>query len=183
MGDRLRAKSRPLPRRSQENDIGRLPLVRNRALSRPEAAAGPVLDGEVRAAMTTAGLRLGRLLRATGHHRDAPAVLRMSFDERAGTDRDTTFALQLELFELLADADRAMEAIEVLEQAFHRTRDTTGPEAGNYAQACEVLKHAWDLPSKRRRSSTSSVGSGTSTSVGPPVLSCRVLCRVGRRWR
>ncbi|RMI39361.1 caspase family protein [Streptomyces triticirhizae] len=163
--DRLRAKSRPAPQRSQENDVGRLPLVRNRALARPDAPAGPVVDADVRTAITAAGLRLGRTLRAAGRNRDALTVLRLAFDERDGSDRDTTFALQLELSELLADADRAKEAIEVLEQAFHQTHQTTGPEAvlvcrrlaellqesGNYVQACEVLKHALDLVESRSR--------------------------------
>ncbi|WP_062205211.1 caspase family protein [Streptomyces sp. NBRC 109706] len=163
LADRLRSRSRPSPRRSQENDIGRLPLVRNRARAAPDVPAGPVLDADVRTAMTAAGLRLGRLLRGSGRNRDALSVLRMAFDERVGSDRDTTFALQLELSELLADSGRAREAVEVLEQAFHQTRETTGPEAvqvcrrlaellqesGNHVQACEVLKHALDLVESR----------------------------------
>lgn len=159
LSDRLRAKNRPLPRRSQENDVGRLPLVRNRALAGAHAPAGPVLDSEVRAAMVSTGLGLARTLRAAGRNRDALPVLRLALAERAPLTDGGTFAVQLELSELLADTGRSREAIEVLEQAFHHTRGSTGPEAvlvcrrlaallqesGNHIQACEVLKHALDI--------------------------------------
>ncbi|MFF8810583.1 caspase family protein [Streptomyces pactum] len=159
LGERLRSKNRPLPQRSQENDIGRLPLVRNRARADDRGPAGPVLESEVRAAMVSTGLGLARTLRAAGRNRDALPVLRLALTERAPGSMGSTFAVQLELSELLADTGRSREAIEVLEQAFHHTRTTQGPEAvlvcrrlaallqesGNHIQACEVLKHALDL--------------------------------------
>ncbi|MEK8173250.1 hypothetical protein NKH77_43105 [Streptomyces sp. M19] len=41
LGERLGAKNRPLPQRSQENDIGRLALVRNRARATPRLRWAP----------------------------------------------------------------------------------------------------------------------------------------------
>ncbi|GAB2913691.1 caspase, EACC1-associated type [Streptomyces mayteni] len=157
--DRLQAKNRPAPQRSQENDVGRLPLVRNRASANGGGPAGPVLDSDVKTAMVASGLRLARLLRAGGRPGDALPILRLALRERGPRDRDGTFAVQLELSELLADSGQSREAIEVLEQAFHETHRTPGPEAvavcrrlaellqesGNHVQACEVLKHALDL--------------------------------------
>ncbi|MFF3750332.1 caspase family protein [Streptomyces sp. NPDC002018] len=159
LDERLRAKSRPQPQRSQENDIGRLPLIRNRARADHRFPAGPVLDVDVRAAMVAAGLKLARLLRSQGRNRDALPVLRLALEEQAPEGESNTFAVQLELSEVLADAGQMREAIEVLEQAFHQTHKTFGPEAvlicrrladllqesGNHIQACEVLKHALDL--------------------------------------
>jgi tetratricopeptide (TPR) repeat protein len=99
-------------------------------------------------------------LRSEGHNRDALPVLRMILDERTTSgEGNDSFAAQLELSDALADAGQLREAIEVLEQAFHRSRHTFGPEAvlvccrladllqesGNHIQACEVLKHALDL--------------------------------------
>ncbi|MFD8382678.1 caspase family protein [Streptomyces sp. NPDC059679] len=161
---RLRAKNRPLPQRRQENHIGRLPLVRNRARDTVRSPAGPVLDSDVRAAMVAAGLGLARRLRAVGRHRDALPVLRLALRERTPQGEDSTFAVQLELSELLADTGQTREAIEVLEQAFHQTHRSFGPEAvlvcrrladllqesGNHIQACEVLKHALDLAENGR---------------------------------
>ncbi|MFF7980486.1 hypothetical protein ACFZDK_15340 [Streptomyces sp. NPDC007901] len=49
---RLGARNRPRPQRSRENDVGRLPLVRNRARASRRAPAGPVIDAEVEAAMS-----------------------------------------------------------------------------------------------------------------------------------
>ncbi|MDT0342431.1 caspase, EACC1-associated type [Streptomyces litchfieldiae] len=160
LDERLRAKNRPQPQRSLENDIGRLPLIRNRARAGGHAPAGPVLDAEVRSAMVVAGLGLARLLRSAGRNRDAVPVLRLAAEEQTpGAEGNDTFAVQLELAEALAEAGRLREAIAVLEQAFHRTREMYGPEAvlvcrrladllqesGNHIQACEVLKHALDL--------------------------------------
>lgn len=158
LDQRLRAKNRPRPQRSQENDVGRLPLFRNRALA-DHSPAGPVVDADVRAAMTATGLSLARLLRAQGRTRDALPVLRLAMSEQTHDGNSNNFAVQLELSDVLADAGQIREAIEVLEHAFHRTRDTRGPEAvlvcrrladllqesGNHLQACEVLKHALDL--------------------------------------
>ncbi|MEC3992955.1 caspase family protein [Actinacidiphila sp. DG2A-62] len=155
---RLRAKNRPLPRRSQEDAVGRLPLVRNRAVAAEPGPAGPVLPHEVRSAMVASGLRLARRLRAAGRSRDALPILRLAMREGAGHGGGT-FAVQLELSELLADTGQVKEAVEVLEQAFAQTHTSAGPEAvlvcrrladllqesGNHIQACEVLKHALDL--------------------------------------
>ncbi|GAA2089731.1 hypothetical protein GCM10009759_12770 [Kitasatospora saccharophila] len=155
---RLRAKNRPQPQSVQENHVGRLPLVRNRARSaRPGTVAGPVLDADVRSALAVAGLNLSRLLRAVGRNRDALPVLRLALQESlSGGSDGSTLTVQLELADLLAETGNVREAIEVLEQAFHRTHHTFGPEAilvcrrladllqeaGNHLQACEVLKHA-----------------------------------------
>ncbi|MGD3108593.1 caspase, EACC1-associated type [Streptomyces sp. YGL11-2] len=166
LDERLRAKNRPLPQRSQENGVGRLPLARNRALARRRAPAGPVLDAEVRAAMVASGLSLARMLRATGNSRDALPVLRLALRERGPDGRGSLPAVQLELSELLAETGQIKEAIEVLEQAFHQTHQVYGPEAvlvcrrladllqesGNHIQACEVLKHALDLMETARHS-------------------------------
>ncbi|UED86613.1 hypothetical protein [Streptomyces profundus] len=81
----------------------------------------------------------------------------------SGSPGSSTFAPRLELSEPLADSGRAREAVEVLERAFHQTRETTGPEAvqvcrrlaeplqgsGSHVQACEVLIHALDLVDSR----------------------------------
>ncbi|WP_328461543.1 caspase family protein [Streptomyces sp. NBC_00448] len=156
---RLRAKNRPRPQRHQENNTGRLPLVRNRAAATEPVPAGPVLREEVRAAMLAAGLNLARLLRSVGRSRDALPVLRLALQEGAPGTGANNFAVQLELAELLADTGRSREAVEVLEQAFMETHKSFGPEAvqvcrrladllqesGNHIQACEVLKHALDL--------------------------------------
>ncbi|MEU8351429.1 caspase family protein, partial [Streptomyces sp. NPDC048845] len=153
LDQRLRAKRRPLPQRSQENNIGRLPIVRNRFHAGGGSPAGPVLDSDVRTAMVVSGLGLARMLRAAGRQRDALPVLRLALRERPPGE-DGTFAVQLELSELLADTGQHKEAIEVLEQAFHQNHRTFGPEAvlvcrrlaellqeaGNHIQACEVLK-------------------------------------------
>ncbi|MBM9509295.1 caspase, EACC1-associated type [Actinacidiphila acididurans] len=156
---RLRAKNRPRPQRHQENNTGRLPLVRNRAAAAAPVPAGPVLREEVRAAMLSAGLSLARLLRSAGRSRDALPVLRLVLQEGAPDPGAHTYAVQLELAELLADTGQSREAVEVLEQAFLATHKSFGPEAvlvcrrladllqesGNHIQACEVLKHALDL--------------------------------------
>lgn len=162
LDQRLRAKNRPLPQCSRENNIGRLPLVRNRARDTAHAPAGPVLEADVRAAMVATGLGLARVLRSEGRHRDALPILRVALREQAPQAADNTFAVQLELSDLLAETGQSREAIDVLEQAFHRTHRSFGPEAvlvcrrladllqesGNYIQACEVLKHALDLAAK-----------------------------------
>ncbi|CAG7648049.1 Caspase domain-containing protein [Actinacidiphila bryophytorum] len=156
---RLRAKNRPRPQRHQENNTGRLPLVRNRAATAEPLPAGPVLREEVRAAMLGAGLSLARMLRSAGRSRDALPVLRLVLQEGTPEPGAHNFAVQLELAELLADTGQSREAVEVLEQAFLQTRKSFGPEAvlvcrrladllqeaGNHIQACEVLKHALDL--------------------------------------
>ncbi|RKE22350.1 caspase domain-containing protein [Streptomyces sp. TLI_171] len=162
--DRLRGKNRPLPQSVQENHVGRLPLVRNRArAAHPEAAAGPVLGVEVRSAVAVAGLNLSRVLRASGRTRDALPVLRLALRESPPGGDGSTLSVQLELADLLADTGNVREAVEVLEQAFHRTHGSFGPEAvlvcrrladllqesGNHVQACEVLKHALDRAERR----------------------------------
>jgi len=159
LSDRLRAKNRPQPQCSQENNIGRLPLVRNKANSaRSWGPSGPVLDADVRSALKVAGLNLARLLRSAGRGRDALPVLRLALRESLLDSEGSNLAIQLELSELLADTGNTKEAIEVLEQAFHLTHKNFGPEAtlvcrrladllqesGNHIQACEVLKHALD---------------------------------------
>jgi tetratricopeptide (TPR) repeat protein len=159
LDSRLLAKNRPRPQRSQENNSGRLALVRNRAVAMEPVPAGPVLQQEVRAAMVASGLNLARLLRARGRSRDALPVLRLALQEGSSDGGASTFAVQLELAELLADTGQSREAVEVLEQAFVQTHKSFGPEAvlvcrrladllqesGNHIQACEVLKHALDL--------------------------------------
>ncbi|MFG3256434.1 caspase family protein [Streptomyces sp. NPDC048172] len=159
LDERLRAKNRPQPQRCQENNMGLLPLVRNRAKDTGGVPAGPVLTSDVRAATVSTGLRLARLLRAEGRQRDALPVLRLVLQESLPQNEGSTFAVQLELSELLADTGHDREAIEVLEQAYHHTRELHGPEAvlvcrrlaallqesGNHIQACEVLRHALDL--------------------------------------
>ncbi|WP_179500021.1 caspase family protein [Streptomyces sp. WZ.A104] len=159
LDERLRAKNRPKPQRSQENDIGRLPLIRNRARAERHVPAGPVVDADVRAALVAAGLNLARLLRTEGRNRDALPILRLALGEQSPGGKSHAFAVQLELAEALADAGQLREAIEVLEQAFHQTHKTRGSEAvlvcrrlagllqesGNHLQACEVLEHALDL--------------------------------------
>ncbi|MFB6958802.1 caspase family protein [Streptomyces sp. NPDC056309] len=157
--ERLRAKNRPLPQRSQENGVGRLPLARNKARAGRHTPAGPVLAADVRAAVVASGLALARLLRADGNARDALAVLRFALQERTGGARGDLLAVQLELSELLAETGQVREAIEVLELAFQQVHKVYGPEAvlvcrrlaallqesGNHLQACEVLKHALDV--------------------------------------
>ncbi|GGS73259.1 MULTISPECIES: caspase family protein [Streptomyces] len=159
--ERLRAKNRPLPQRSQENGVGRLPLARNKARAGRRTPSGPVLAAEVRAAVVATGLALARLLRATGNARDAQPVLRLALQEQqqSGQAQGDLVAVQLELSELLAETGQVREAIEILELAFHQVHKGYGPEAvlvcrrlaellqesGNHLQACEVLKHALDI--------------------------------------
>ncbi|NEB13655.1 caspase family protein [Streptomyces coelicoflavus] len=158
--ERLRAKNRPLPQRSQENGVGRLPLARNKAKAGSRGPAGPVLAADVRAALVATGLTLARVLRAEGNTRDALPVLRMALQEQQTGDRHGDLVdVQLELSELLAETGQVREAIEVLELAFQRVHRVYGPEAvlvcrrladllqesGNHLQACEVLKHALEI--------------------------------------
>ncbi|WP_225826429.1 caspase, EACC1-associated type [Streptomyces naphthomycinicus] len=159
LDERLRAKNRPLPQRSQENGVGRLPLARNKAHAGRHTPAGPVLAADVQAAAVATGLALARLLRADGNARDALAVLRLALQEQIGGARGDLLAVQLELSELLAETGQVKEAIEVLELAFQQVHKVYGPEAvlvcrrladllqesGNHLQACEVLKHALDI--------------------------------------
>ncbi|MER5931433.1 caspase family protein [Streptomyces sp. NPDC002054] len=156
---RLRGKNRPLPQSAQENGLGRLKLVRNRARAVRGAAAGPVLAADVRAAMAAAGLGLARTLRAAGRTRDALPVLRLALRERQPGGEGDLLAVQLELSDMLEETGQTREAIEVLEQAFQQVHRFYGPEAvqvcrrlagllqesGNHIQACEVLDHALDL--------------------------------------
>ncbi|MFD9369526.1 caspase family protein [Streptomyces sp. NPDC060020] len=156
---RLRAKNRPVPQCSQENGIGRLQLLRNRARAVHGGPAGPVLAADVRAAMAAAGLGLARTLRAAGRTRDALPVLRLALRERLPGGEGDLLAVQIELSDMLAETGQTREAIEVLEQAFHQVHRFYGPEAvqvcrrlaallqesGNHIQACEVLEHALDL--------------------------------------
>ncbi|MFJ4471227.1 caspase family protein [Streptomyces sp. NPDC089424] len=166
LDERLRAKNRPTPQRSQENGVGRLPLARNKAQASRNAPAGPVLAADVRAAIVATGLALARMLRAAGNARDALAVLRLALQEQqtAGAYGDL-LAVQLELSELLAETGQVKDAIEVLELAFQRVHKVYGPEAvlvcrrladllqesGNHLQACEVLKHALDISERGGR--------------------------------
>ncbi|MEU3716087.1 caspase, EACC1-associated type [Streptomyces californicus] len=157
--ERLRGKNRPLPQRSQENGVGRLGLVRNRARAVRRAPAGPVVAADVRAAMVSAGLSLARMLRAGGRGRDALPVLRLVLQERVPNGEGSLLAVQMELADMLAETGQTGEAIEVLELAFQQAHKIYGPEAvvvcrrladllqesGNHIQACEVLKHALDL--------------------------------------
>ncbi|MGW4700696.1 caspase, EACC1-associated type [Streptomyces sp. NPDC004285] len=158
LDSRLNAKNRPRPQRSQENNIGRLPLVRNRARASRASVHGPVADADVRAAMVSTGLQVARLMRSNGRIRDALPILRMILQEQRGeTDGDTYF-VQLELAEVLTETGQEREAVEILERAFQQTHKRFGPEAamicrrlaellqaaGNHAQACEVLRHALD---------------------------------------
>lgn len=155
---RLGARNRPRPQRSQENDVGRLPLVRNRAKASPSAPAGPVIDADVEAAMVSSGLQLARLLRSVGRGRDALPVLRMILQNSVPDADGDTITVHLELAELLTETGQDQQAIQVLESAFHQTHKRFGPEAvtvsrrlsellqtaGNHSQACEVLRHALD---------------------------------------
>ncbi|MFD9566679.1 caspase family protein [Streptomyces sp. NPDC059994] len=155
---RLGARNRPRPQRSQENDVGRLPLVRNRAKGDPGVPAGPVMDAEVEAAMISSGLQLARLLRSVGRGRDALPVLRMILQNRVPDAEGDAVIVHLELAELLTESGLDDQAIEVLEGAFHLTHKRFGPEAltvcrrlaellqsaGNHSQACDVLRHALD---------------------------------------
>ncbi|MFJ9410137.1 tetratricopeptide repeat protein [Streptomyces sp. NPDC101393] len=155
---RLSSKNRPRPQRSQENDVGRLPLVRNRARASAATAAGPVVDIEVQVAMMSTGLKLARLLRSVGRNRDALPILRMVLQARVPEADGDSVAVHLELAELLTETGREKEAIETLESAFRQTHKRFGPEtvtvcrrlaellqaAGNHRQACEVLRHALD---------------------------------------
>lgn len=157
--ERLRAKNRPLPQRSQENGVGRLPLARNKARAGRHTPAGPVLAADLRAAMVATGLALARLLRGDGNVRDALVVLRLALQEQASGAHGDLLALQLELSDLLTETGQVREAIEVLELAFQQVHKVYGPEAvvvcrrlsdllqesGNHLQACEVLKHALDI--------------------------------------
>ncbi|MCQ4206820.1 caspase family protein [Streptomyces longispororuber] len=159
LDERLRAKNRPLPQRSQENGVGRLAVARNRARAAPSALAGPVLAADVQAAMVATGLNLARLLRTEGTIKDALPVLRLALEEQSTEGPGELLAVQLELSELLAETGQNKEAIEVLESAFQRLHKMYGPEAvlvcrrlaellqesGNHIEACEVLKHALDI--------------------------------------
>ncbi|MFJ2177581.1 tetratricopeptide repeat protein [Streptomyces sp. NPDC087851] len=163
--ERLRAKNRPLPQRSQENGVGRLPLARNRARAARHVPAGPVLATDVRAAMVAAGLGVARMLRAAGRSRDALPVLRPALQEQVPDGERNLLAVQLELSDMLAENGRTREAIEVLEQAFQQVHKIYGPDAllvcrrladllqesGNHIQACEVLKHALELAEDQLR--------------------------------
>ncbi|MFJ3228749.1 caspase family protein [Streptomyces sp. NPDC086783] len=154
--ERLRAKNRPLPQRSQENGVGRLPFARNKARAGRRTPAGPVLAADVRAAMVATGLAVARALRAAGNSRDALPVLRLALQEQTTHGQGDLLAVQLELSELLAESGQVAEAVEVLELAFQQVHKLYGPEAilvcrrladllqesGNHIQACEVLKHA-----------------------------------------
>ncbi|MFI6701386.1 caspase family protein [Streptomyces sp. NPDC050509] len=163
--ERLRAKNRPLPQRSQENGVGRLPLARNRARAARHVPAGPVLATDVRAAMVAAGLGVARMLRAAGRSRDALPVLRLALQEQVPDGERNLLAVQLELSDMLAENGQTREAIEVLEQAFQQVHKIYGPDAllvcrrladllqesGNHIQACEVLKHALELAEDQLR--------------------------------
>ncbi|MEU1341568.1 caspase family protein [Streptomyces sp. NPDC090075] len=163
---RLGARNRPRPQRSQENDVGRLPLVRNRARASRRAPAGPVIDAEVEAAMISSGLQLARLLRSVGRTRDALPVLRMILQSGTPDADGDSVIVHLELAELLTESGQDRQAIEVLESAFQLTHKRFGPEAvtvcrrlaellqsaGNHSQACEVLRHALDTLERGMRS-------------------------------
>ncbi|MCT9092096.1 caspase family protein [Streptomyces sp. ASQP_92] len=156
---RLGSKNRPRPQRSQENDVGRLPLVRNRARASGGTPAGPVIDAEVEGAMISAGLQLSRLLRSVGRSRDALPILRMILQSKVPGATGDAVVVHLELADLLTESGQDTQAIDILEQAFHITRKRFGPEAvtvcrrlaallqsaGNHSQACEVLLHALDM--------------------------------------
>ncbi|WP_425246722.1 caspase, EACC1-associated type [Streptomyces sp. NEAU-NA10] len=158
LASRLLSKNRPRPQRSQENDVGRLPLVRNRARATTTTAAGPVIDIEVQTAMMATGLHLARLLRSVGRNRDALPILRMILQARVPEAEGDSVAVHLELAELLTESGQDKEAIETLEAAFRQTHKRFGPEAlavcrrlaellqaaGNHRQACDVLRHALD---------------------------------------
>ncbi|MEU1164607.1 tetratricopeptide repeat protein, partial [Streptomyces sp. NPDC005921] len=149
-----------------ENDVGRLPLVRNRARASRRAPAGPVIDAEVEAAMISSGLQLARLLRSVGRTRDALPVLRMILQSGTPDADGDSVIVHLELAELLTESGQDRQAIEVLESAFQLTHKRFGPEAvtvcrrlaellqsaGNHSQACEVLRHALDTLERGMRS-------------------------------
>ncbi|MFJ4480295.1 caspase, EACC1-associated type [Streptomyces xanthochromogenes] len=157
--ERLRGKNRPLPQRSQENGVGRLPLARNKARAGRGTPAGPVLEADLRAALVATGLNIARLLRARGQTRDALPVLRLALQEQTPEGSGSLLAVQLELSEMLAETGQIREALEVLETAFQQVHKVHGPDAvlvcrrladllqesGNHIQACEVLKHALDI--------------------------------------
>ncbi|MCX5016388.1 caspase family protein [Streptomyces sp. NBC_00555] len=156
---RLRGKNRPLPRQVQENGVGRLKIVRNRARAEHGVPAGPVLRGDLQSAMVGTGLALARTLRSAGRTRDALPVLRLALRERFGAGDGDLLAVQLELADMLAETGQLGEAIGVLEEAFVRVHRFHRPEAvlvcrwlagllqesGNHIHACEVLEHALDL--------------------------------------
>ncbi|MEV7617863.1 caspase family protein [Streptomyces sp. NPDC089799] len=156
---RLRAKNRPLPRKAEENGVGRLHLVRNRACSPGGAPAGPVSREDLQSAMGGAGLALARRLRAAGRTRDALPVLRLVLNERSAAGAGDLLAVQLELSDMLAETGQLAEAISVLEEAFVQVHRFYRPEAvqvcrwlagllqesGNHIHACEVLEHALGL--------------------------------------
>ncbi|MEV8536107.1 caspase family protein [Streptomyces sp. NPDC051211] len=156
---RLRGKNRPLPRSAQENGIGKLQLVRNRARAARGAPAGPVRRGDLQSALVGAGLALARTLRAAGRTRDALPVLRLALSERSASGAGDLLAVQLELSDMLAETGQLGEAIGVLEEAFVQVHRFYRPEAvqvcrrlagllqesGNHIHACEVLEHAMDL--------------------------------------
>ncbi|WP_051794515.1 caspase family protein [Streptomyces sp. NRRL S-87] len=155
---RLGAKNRPLPQRSQENAMGALHLVRNKARAGHRAPAGPVLDADVRTAAVATGLNIARMLRRQGNTRDALPVLRLALQEQP-EGHTVRFAVQLELSELLTETGHLAEAIAVLESAYQQLHKPYGPEAvllcrrladllqesGNHIQACEVLWRAIDI--------------------------------------
>ncbi|GHJ38876.1 caspase domain-containing protein [Streptomyces sp. TS71-3] len=157
--ERLRSKNRPTPQRSEENGVGRLAMIRNKARAARRAPAGPVLAAEVRSAMVSTGLNVARMLRENGNTRDALNILRLALREQSSQGQGGLLAVQLELSEVLADTGQVHEAIEVLELAFQHVHKVYGPEAllvcrrladllqesGNHIQACEVLKHALSL--------------------------------------
>lgn len=156
---RLRSKNRPLPQHAQENGVGRLKIVRNRARAPRGVPAGPVLRGDLQTAMVGTGLALARTLRSAGRTRDALPVLRLALRERSGAGEGDLLAVQFELADMLAETGQLGEAIAVLEEAFVRVHRFYRPEAvlvcrrlagllqesGNHLHACEVLDHALDL--------------------------------------
>lgn len=154
--DRLRAKSKPEPRRACENQSGLLPIARNRACAPPQGVGGPVLDQQITSAITTTGLRLARRLRAIGRTRDALPVLRLVLGQPGVTEGGDDIPVRLELADSLTELDHSREAIEVLETAFAAVHNQVGPEVvavcqrlaallrevGSHAEACDVLEHA-----------------------------------------
>ncbi|MFC7265511.1 caspase family protein [Streptomyces lutosisoli] len=156
---RLRAKNKPLPQRTFENQAGLLPIARNRACAPARGVGGPVLDLQVTSAITTTGLRLARRLRAVGRTRDALPVLRLILGQPGTTEGGDDILVRLELADILTELDHGREAIEVLETAFVAVHNRAGPEVltvcrrlaallremGSHAEACDVLEHALKL--------------------------------------
>ncbi|MEU6735211.1 hypothetical protein ABZ929_18740 [Streptomyces physcomitrii] len=122
--------------------------------------AGPVLAGDVRAALVATGLTLARLPRAEGNIRDALPVLRLALREQVSEGRGELLAVQLELSELLAEPGQLREAVEVLEPAFQHVHKVYGPEAvlvcrrladllqesGNHTPSTSRSTGAWAAP-------------------------------------